>query len=271
MNMQARTASQSLPTQPSLLRSINLDDARPVAPQKAMNNTPSYQCRDCALHNFCLAQSGSEGGLDALNNIKKYHKPLHKGDHFYHRNQVFESVYIVRSGAVKTYYIDEKGGEHITGFYFPGELFGSDGIVEGRHIYNAVALDTSAVCTIPYAALEKCFQSHPDLQRRVIEILCSEIYGRQQTLLTLHQSPAVERLATFLLGISSRMEARGLSATEFVLPMVRRDMAAYLGLTVETLSRKFTLLQSDGLIGVRRRSICISDLDRLKAVSLNMQ
>ena len=261
MNMQARILTK----EPSILKSVTLNEA-----PKRVNMLSAQLCRYCAMHKVCLVKSVGEDSKEALGAFIKSRKPVQKGQHFYRQGDDFDSVYVVRSGAVKTYYINEKGEEHITGLYLPGELFGMDGIAAGKHNYAAEALDTSAVCEIDYGSLELSFRSHPDIQRRIIEILCSEIYERQQPLLSQRQSPAEERLATFLINISDRLKLRRLSPTEFTLPMSRRDIAGYLGIAGETLSRLFTRFQNRGLLSVNGRSVSISDLSSLQDMSVTV-
>jgi len=264
MNMQVRFPSQ----QASILRSVELDTPQQPPTLRCVNSGPKPLCKHCALRKICLAKSVDEDSLEALSTIKKHPKPMQKGQHFYRQDDALESVYILRSGAVKTYYIDDRGEEHITGICLPGELFGSDGIGRGRHRYSAIALDTSAICEFPYKSLEQSFQSHPDIQRRVMEMLCSEIYDRQEPLLSLRKIPAEERLATFLTDISSRLKLRGLSPTEFSLPMSRRDIARYLGVAEETMSRLFTRFQNWKLLAATGRSVSISDLPALQDMSM---
>jgi len=259
MNMQARISTEV----PSILKSVNLNEA-----PKRISTLSSQLCSSCAMHELCLVKSVSEDSKEALSAFIKHRKPVQKGNHFYRQGDDFVSVYVVRSGAVKTYYINENGEEHITRLYLPGELFGIDGIVAGKHKYAAEALDTSAVCEINYFSLEQSFRSHPDIQRRIMEILCSEIYERQQPLLSQRQSSAEERLATFLTNISDRLKIRGLSPTEFRLPMSRREIADYVGVAGETMSRLFTRFQNRGLLSVIGRSVSISDLPSLQDMSV---
>lgn len=259
MNMQARISTEV----PSILKPVNLNRI----PER-INSLPAQLCSYCAMHKVCLLKSVSEDSKEALSAFIKHRKPVQKGNHFYRQGDDFVSVYVVRSGAVKTYYINENGEEHITGLYLPGELFGIDGILASEHKYAAEALDTSAVCEINYCSLEQSFRSHPDLQRGIMEILCSEIYERQQPLLSQRQNSAEERLATFLTNISDRLKLRGLSPTEFSLPMSRRDIAGYVGVAGETMSRLFTRFQNRGLLSVIGRSVSISDLPALQDLSV---
>ena len=218
------------------------------------------------MRKVCRVNSVCEDSKEALSLFIKHRKPVQKGFHFYRQGDDFDSVYVVQSGAVKTYYINENGDEHITGLYLPGELFGIDGILASEHKYSAEALDTSAICEFNYCSLESSFRSHPDIQRRITEILCSEIEERQ--LLSKHQNTAEERLATFLTNISDHLKLCGLSPTEFSLPMSRRDIAGYLGVAGETMSRLFTRFQNRGLLSVTGRLVSISDLPALQDMSV---
>lgn len=227
-------------------------------------------CQECHINSVCLNQSLSDNTMDSLQTIARHPKPVRKGKHIYRRNDEFSSIFIVRSGSVKLYQLDQEGEEHITGFYLPGELFGMDGMLKGHHICSAEALDTTSICEIPFTKLENSFLTDPDLQRVLVKALCNEIHERQQPLLLLHHKHAEERLATFLVDISNRLNKLGQSATEFNLPMPRRDIAHYLGMTEETISRLFTRLQNNKLISANRRNIKIRDLPSLKGMALSV-
>ncbi len=227
-------------------------------------------CHDCHINSVCLNQSLSDNTMDSLQTIARHPKPVRKGKHIYRRNDDFSSIFIVRSGSIKLYQLDQEGEEHITGFYLPGELFGMDGMLKGHHICSAEALDTTSICEIPFTKLENSFLTDPDLQRVLVKALCNEIHERQQPLLLLHHKHAEERLATFLVDISNRLNKLGQSATEFNLPMPRRDIAHYLGMTEETISRLFTRLQNNKLISASRRNIKIRDLTSLKGMALSV-
>ncbi|MBV1879536.1 MAG: helix-turn-helix domain-containing protein [Pseudomonadales bacterium] len=226
-------------------------------------------CNCCSMHIVCLAKSVGEESRQVLNGFIQHPRPLRKGEHFYRQNDDFVALYVVNSGAVKTYFINQQGEEYITGMYLPGELFGVDGMDIGRHRYSAKALDTSSICEFGYSNLEQSCQSFPDIQRRLTEILCAEIFQKQQPLLSMRQNSAEQRLATFLTDLSARLQSSGLSATEFNLPLSRRDIASYLGLVEETMSRTFSRLQKRQIVRVSSRSVIITDLPALQALSMN--
>jgi CRP/FNR family transcriptional regulator, anaerobic regulatory protein len=276
MTMQARLTTPE-PTIPAHLRESPQVREYPLGkttrssiPLKCISQTGSIQCKNCSLKKLCLAKSVSDEGLAALTNITHHPRPVQKGEHFFRQDDEFEALYIVHSGAVKTYHLDQNGDEQITGFYLPGELLGIDGVVSGQHRLSAQALNTTTVCLIPYKRLEKVVHEHQDLQHRMMQMLCEEIQNKQQPLLLLRNKPAENLLATFLIDISNRFSARGLSAVEFELPMARCDIASHLGLAGETMSRLFTRFQKMNLISAKGRTICLKNIDQLQAMSVRL-
>lgn len=219
----------------------------------------SISCNNCTIKGLCLAKVLHGSQVKALDELVQHPKPARKGSHIFRQGTTFKSVYVVRSGAVKTYRIDNSGEEQITGFYLPGELFGIDGLSNNKFVNSAVALDTTAICEIPFTALESLFENNGELRRHFMSLLSSEIIKEQQIMMLLSQKRAEERLAHFLLDLSQRYQQRRLSAEAFMLPMSRKDIGNYLGLAVETLSRLVTRFQQMGWITANNRSITITD------------
>jgi CRP/FNR family transcriptional regulator len=205
--------------------------------------------------------------IDRLDKIIQRNRPLHKGDYLYRANSPFHSVYAVRSGTIKTVTLTGDGQEQVTGFYLPGEMLGMDGIATNTHSNSAIALETSAICEIPFNQLEKLSISIPTLQRHFFQLMSKEITNEQQLITLLSKNSAEERVATLLLSISSRNHRRHLSASQFRLPMSRADIGNYLGLTVETVSRAFSRFQKLGLIAVDKKEIAIKDMTALQKVA----
>lgn len=236
-----------------------------IMTKRSSSKTINFEqcCKKCVLQALCLAKNPMGAYINSLNEIAQHPSPLQKNEFFYRQGDKFKALYIVRSGAIKTYYINKKGEMHVTGFYFPGELFGLDGFTNMLHSSFAIALDTSSVCKISYHKLEKAFQLHPELQRKIMATLCTEIYGQQQLLLSLRQKHADQCLATFLINLSHRQQQRGLSATELLLPMSRQDLAAYLGMAGETMSRLFTRFQEKGWLAAHGHYLTLLNVNAL--------
>jgi CRP/FNR family transcriptional regulator len=141
-----------------------------------------------------------------------------------------------------------------------------DGLSGGSYASAAVVLETSSICELPYSRLEGLCNELPGLQRQLLSVVGKEITSDQHMLMLLGKRTAEERLASFLLSLSTRYKQRGLSATEFNLPMSRQDIGNYLGLAIETVSRLFAQFQDKGILKVNRRQIIILNLDALKTL-----
>ncbi|MEE4660109.1 MAG: fumarate/nitrate reduction transcriptional regulator Fnr [Halieaceae bacterium] len=224
-------------------------------------------CGNCRLSGICLPYALEAAEVEQLDSIIQRGKPLQKGQHLYRESDGFESVYAVRSGTLKAYQTTDDGREQVTGFYFPGEILGMDGIANNAHASSARALETAAVCEIPFSSLEKLSASMPHLQRHFFQLMSREIAEDQQLITLLSKSSADERVAALLLSISSRNARRRLSATQFRLSMSRVDIGNYLGLTVETVSRVFSRMQKLEILQVENKEIEILDLDALREMA----
>ncbi len=207
------------------------------------------------------------GEMEELDSIIKRSKPINKGGYIYHAGDTFKSLYAIKSGSVKTYTISDDGTEQITGFYLPGELLGLDAINDNVHHATAKVLETTSLCEIPFAGLEEIVVQIPGLGRQLMRIMSRELKSEEMTMGLLASKSAEVRLASFLIGFSRRYSERGYSATEFNLSMSRNDIANFLGLAVETVSRLFTRFQNNGYIHVERKLIKVLSLQALKEVA----
>ena len=150
-----------------------------------------------------------------------------------------------------------------------GELLGLDGISTDRHSCDAVALEDSQVCVIPYEQLESLTREFSELQRQFHKIMSREIVRDHGVMLLLGSMRAEERLAAFLLNLTQRLQARGFSAAALVLRMTREEIGSYLGLKLETVSRTFSKFQDDGILEVKQRHLRVLDLPSLQRLVNN--
>jgi CRP/FNR family transcriptional regulator len=204
--------------------------------------------------------------VDRLDDIIRRSKPLHRGDHLFRGGEGFRSLYVVKTGSVKTYAPSEEGGEQVLGFHLPGEIIGLDAIETEVHACSARVLETSAICELPFSRLEELSATIPSLQHQMYRLLSKEISQDTEMLLLLGKKNAEERLAAFLVNMSNRLHQRGLSATDFHLSMSRHEIGNYLGLAVETVSRLFTRFQEEGLLKVDRKHVQLLDMGGLEAI-----
>jgi CRP/FNR family transcriptional regulator, anaerobic regulatory protein len=223
-------------------------------------------CAKCTLRELCIPCGMDEAALEKIEEVVDRKKPVHKNDYLFRAGDSNASLYAVLSGSVKTLVDNPNGDEQIVGFHLPGELLGLDGFQNNVHTCSAVALETSSVCEFPIVDLDAICLHVPELQQSMRRLMSREVTNDHAMLLLLGRMSADEKLASFLMNLSRRMEQRHWKKTEFNLSMPRQDIANYLGLAVETVSRLFAHFQDNGLINVDRRRINILDLERLKNI-----
>jgi len=223
-------------------------------------------CSSCNLRELCLPVGMSESELERLDTMVAARRNVCRGGTLFHTGDPFEAVYAVRTGFFKTRLSSGDGREQVTGFQMAGELLGLDGIGSERHTCDAVALEDSQVCVIPYGQLERLTREFTELQRQFHKVMSREIVRDHGVMLLLGSMRAEERLAAFLLNLTQRLQARGFSPSALVLRMSREEIGTYLGVTLETVSRCFSKFQEDGILEVRQRQIRILDQAALQKV-----
>ena len=233
---------------------------------KCPHNT-EVSCGDCRMNSLCLPIALQTTEIVQLDNIVQRGRPLQKDGHVYHAGEEFKSVFAVRSGSIKSYTVTNDGQEQVTGFHLPGEIFGMDGIAHNHYTNSALAMETTAVCEIPFSNLQDLSIAIPSLQRHFFQLMSREITNDQSLITLLSKNTAEERVATLLLSISNRNMRRKLSGSRFRLPMSRADIGNYLGLTVETVSRVFSRFQKKDLLLVDKKEIEIIDFTKLRALA----
>ncbi|WP_332822072.1 fumarate/nitrate reduction transcriptional regulator Fnr [Pseudomonas sp.] len=224
-------------------------------------------CKDCSLATLCLPLSLNMEDMNALDEIVKRGRPLKKGEFLFRQGDVFDSVFAVRSGALKTFSLSDGGEEQITGFHLPSELVGLSGMDTETYPVSAQALETTSVCEIPFERLDELSILLPQLRRQLMRVMSREIRDDQQMMLLLSKKTADERIATFLVNLSARFRARGFSPNQFRLAMSRNEIGNYLGLAVETVSRVFTRFQQNQLLEAEGKSVHILDPIELCALA----
>jgi CRP/FNR family transcriptional regulator, anaerobic regulatory protein len=239
----------------------------PAPPAATVRIEPlKVACAGCNLRELCLPVGMSDQQLDQLEQMVSVRRGLARGEALFRSGEAFSALYAVRTGFFKTCVTSEDGRDQVTGFQMAGELLGLDGIGTERHTCDAVALEDSQVCVIPFHQLEELSREFSDLQRQLHRVMSREIVRDHGVMLLLGSMRAEERLAAFLLNLTQRLRARGFSATELVLRMTREEIGSYLGLKLETVSRAFSKLQDDGALEVKQRQIRVLDPSALQAL-----
>lgn len=227
---------------------------------------PKSGCSACSLHALCLPLGLEEADLARLDRIIGERRRVARDDYLYRHGEEFRNLYAVRFGHFKTCQTNAAGGAQVTGFQMAGELLGMDAI-GGSHHCDAVALEDSEVCAIPFACLEELFVDVPTLLRHFHRILSQEITREQHVMLLLGNMRAEQRFAVFLVNLTARYAARGYSSTHVRLRMSREEIGSYLGLTLESVSRVLSRFKTRGWLQIAHREITVLDLPMLKALA----
>ncbi|WP_070987979.1 cyclic nucleotide-binding domain-containing protein [Halofilum ochraceum] len=214
-------------------------------------------CFQCALRRSCFPGNLNDEIFGEIDRIAVARGPVARGETIFSTGDPFRCVYTVRSGALRTSMIDRTGAEQVIGFTLPGEIVGIESLGREQHCTRAVALERTTMCAIPVDRLLRVAQSHPGLQRRVHEIAGDMIRRDHAHFRELGRLNAHQRLLLFLADLLTRYRVAGFATDEVHLPMYREDIANYLGVALETISRMMTRLAEEGVIEVRHRHIRI--------------
>lgn len=224
-------------------------------------------CAGCSMHQLCLPMGLDDEDITRLDKIIGKRRRLVRDERLYQMGEPFRNLYAIRFGHFKTYQVNAAGEQQITGFQMAGELLGMDAISGDRHQCDAVALEDSEVCEIPFSRLEELFGEVPTLLRHFHRIMSKEITREQNVMLLLGNMRAEQRFAVFLINKSARYAARGYSPNSFQLRMSREDIGNYLGLTIESVSRLLSRFKKQGWIAVDKREVTLLNTAHLKALA----
>lgn len=223
-------------------------------------------CLDCRLADLCLPYGLHIDEVMLLDNVVKAKRPIRADEFLYEQGQPCLHIYAVKSGSFRSFITTTEGIEQTIGFYLPGELMGLESLQHGSFSCSAIALETGLVCELPITRLNELCAEIPSLQLQLMRMLSKEIASDHDKIVLLGHRSAKEKMATFLLMLSQRYGALGFSDTEFNLSMRRQDIANFLGLTVETVSRQLAILNKSGVITTKQRGVQINDLNLLKSM-----
>jgi CRP/FNR family transcriptional regulator len=199
--------------------------------------------------------------------VPVFRRKIQAGQYVYRAGQPFHALFLVHVGCFKTCELSDDGREQVTGFRMRGDLVGVESIGLSTYACDAIALEDGEVWELPYPpVLDACF-SMPDLHARLTAAMAEEIRRDRAWMLALGTLSAEQRVAAFLLDIAGRCADLGFSDRHFILRMGRADMASYLALKHETVSRALARLQDLGCIDVVRREVRVLDADGLCALA----
>jgi CRP/FNR family transcriptional regulator, anaerobic regulatory protein len=228
------------------------------------SKTHPVECHNCRLATSCLAKGLDDNETKQLEAIVSHKRPLKLSEFLYRQDDQAHSFFIVKSGSFRSTVLDSEGIENTVDFHLPGELIGLEALQKGQFRGSVVALETASVCELPLAQLNPLCSKIPALQAQLLHIIGSQFVALQDRAALLGNHLASEKMTRFLLMLSHRYSNLGYSSTEFNLSMPRYDIASFLCLSLETVSRQLKHLKEKGLISVQKRGIHINSLESLK-------
>lgn len=223
-------------------------------------------CENCRVRELCLPTSLDGVQLNLMDQLVKRIKPLKKGEYLYHTGDEFKGLYAIQSGGLKTMGLTMEGREQVTGFHLEGELVGMDAVDINQHPCNAIAMENTEVCLIPFDKLESLAHEVPKLMHELARIMSREILREEKTLIMLGSTTAEQRLAMFLMNLYGRQLKRGGVESQLKLQMTRQDIGNYLGLAFETVSRHLNHFQDENLLKIENRKITLLDIPTLESM-----
>jgi CRP/FNR family transcriptional regulator len=216
----------------------------------------------CQVLDYAEPESGVPQG------ILLRRQPVSKGEMLFDIEQPFSAVYAVKSGSFKAMEPDLNGQDRVVGFYLPGDLIGVEGMANRYYSYAVRALEAGCVCVLEVDRLAESGRSAEAIQHALIEMLGKEVALTHSLTTSLIRQNAEQRLAAFILALALRTSIRGLGGDRVNLGMSRSDMASYLGLARETVSRVLTRFQREGLIQLQKnQSLMLLSRDGLQQVA----
>lgn len=222
-------------------------------------------CQNCSLTALCIPRGLSADEVDHIGRIVGRRRTLQRGEHLYHKGDRFRGIFAIKAGTAKTVTYDGRGHDYITGFMLPGELLGFDALSSDHHKCSAIALETLSYCELPGDQLDDLCRQVPNLLRELFRHAGARL-DEETELAIIGRQPADERVAAFLLDLSERLGKRGFSPVQFRLSLTRQEIGNYLGLALETVSRTFRALQTEGLLEVHQKQVLIKDLEGLRRI-----
>lgn len=245
----------------------NVTPIRSREPGRGIESASVHQCDQCVVASLCLSRGLSPADRAAFKEVVSGSRIARRNEAISQQGQPLKTLMVVRSGSVKRVMHSHTGEQHLLSFHLPGHVIGFDAMASGVHPAMTVALETSSLCVLPVRALESLCSRNFAIQQRVMQASALCIVEGHERARLLSRRAAEQRIAGFLLLLARHQKARRLNAQQFNLPMARQDIANYLCLAFETVSRVLSGLAASHVIAIQNRSLNILELERLAEIA----
>jgi len=226
---------------------------------------PNQQlCADCAVRPLSICAALDRAELRELDHLGR-RVQFTSHETVFAEEELTTSFYNLLEGVMRLYRLSPDGRRQIVGFALPGDFLGI--AISARNSFSADAVGPVAACCFSRASFVRFIEDKPHLLRRINELVIRQLSQAQDHVVLLGRRSAEEKVASFLINWRDRLSRLGDVTNTVPLPMVRQDIADFLGLTIETVSRTFTKLERDGVIEIVPGGICLLDLERIQSLA----
>jgi CRP/FNR family transcriptional regulator len=220
------------------------------------------RCNICKVRTYSFCRCLDEDKIQVFSHIS-FEKDFSNKETIFLQNDTSKYLYNITEGNVKIYQLLDDGRIQIIGFLYPGDFFGS--YSNNKYNYCAESIGNLKTCAFDQKILDKYLDENPVLAKELLNKTSYELTLAQDRLTVLGKLKATERITKFLLNISEQRKRIGWKNNPISLPMTRQDIADYLGLTIETVSREFSNLKSSNIIkGITSKKIYLTDFEKLE-------
>jgi CRP/FNR family transcriptional regulator len=226
----------------------------------------SRMCQDCRARKLAICAALGDSELAKLHEIVS-HVRLAPGQTLFYEGDPANRVFNVATGTLRLSKLLADGRRQVTGFALPGDFLGLS--TEGMFTCSAEAVTDAGICRFDAREFSDLCAKFTNLERRLLDKARDDLVAAQEQMLLLGRKAPVEKIASFLLDLSERASAWGMPESPVLLPMSRADIADYLGLTIETVSRSFTKLRSVGAIELpESHRVVLCDIKKIKDLAV---
>lgn len=221
-------------------------------------------CVSCVSRSACLHKNFDQIQLENLTAQYVQKIKIKSGDHIFHNGDPIHALYNVRVGFLKLEYSLPNGHHQVNEFATQGKLIGADGIADGKHHLDAIAITDGEVCSIDFNRIQSLMKTEAVLQEAIEHSMSKEMNRTQEHLFSLGSHSTEQKIAHFLIDLHHKLGDTYSQLDSLRLPMSREDLKSYLGMTSESLSRGLSSLESNHYLKVRNREISSINYEKLK-------
>lgn len=235
-----------------------------------MTENPSgnrSNCLKCGLQKICFPKGLYRSDVELLEQLVDKLPSLDKGELLFQTGDKFKSLYAIKAGMIKIFSVTETAEEIIHGFYLPGDVVGSEALSERVHLFNAVAQDVTSVCAIEVDHLQDFTSVVPNLYSHILSIMSRDIIDSRHHNEVLTKKSADQRVAYFLWSMVERYQVRGYHFMQFRLNILHKEVASFLNLTPETVSRVLAKMARSNVLSWKKKEVLVFDIDSLQKLA----